>query len=205
MLILSANNHKDYSMTAISVIATELGFMSPDTFRNAIKQAVKAITKSLPATDGSIDTSSIRLVAADTDFFIDAKPDFIKERIVQVELNIDAKAALAPKGKGQNLSAVLKVEPNLLAEDKILKTKSKELYEDEIMTSLEVFIASRPLDGNGLMDLTEVRVTYFIDGSFAIESGIPVEPAVALSEQSVVLEAAPPDAIFAGVSPDVIG
>lgn len=186
-------------MTEIAVVATELGFMSPDTFRNAIKQSVKAITKSLPEIDGLVDTSSVRLVAADTDFFIDAKPEFVKEHIAQVEINIDTKASLAPlKGKGKG-AGVLKVEPDLLVKDKPAKTKRKEAYEDEVMTSLETFIASRALDANGLMDLAEVRVTYFVDGSFSIESGIPVEQSLAPVGQDVVIEAPPPDAIFAGI------
>lgn len=177
-------------MSAIAVVATELGFMSPDTFRNAIKQSVKEITKSLPETSGLIDTSAVRLVAADTDFFIDTKPDSIKETLNQVELKIDEKEALKSK---KDQGKIVKIEPAI--------TKTKDAYENEVMSSLESFIASRPLDGIGLMDLAEVRLTYYVDGSFSIESGIPVVASLALSvQEEVIIEAPPPDAIFAGVS-----
>jgi len=187
-------------MSEIAVIATELGLMAPDTFRNAIKQAVKAITKSLPETMETIDVSNVRLVSTDSDFFIDAKSNFIKETLSAVKLNIETKEALKPikdQGKSTILEPVEKGSP--------AGTKNKAMYEDEVMGALETFITSKPLDQNGLMDLTEVRVTYYVDGSFSIESGIPVvvNPTIPAQEE-VIIEGPPVDAIFAG-GPDIPG
>ena len=189
-------------MSEIAVIATELGIMSIEVFRNAVKQAVRAITSSLPEMDGQIDTSAVRLVAAETDFFIDAKPDFIKGSLALVEFNIDAKSSATGSTQGQKkASAVLKIEPDPAGKDRLLKTKSREAYEDEVISSLEAFISSKALSVTGYIDLTEVRMTYYVDGSFSIESGIPVEqPLIPSVQQEVVVDAPPLDAIFAGVN-----
>ena len=183
-------------MSEIAMSATELGSMSSGTFRNAVKQPVKTIINSLPETDGLVDTSSLRLVASDVGFFVDAKPGIVKDRLKQVEADIDTKSAADTEG---NL-IIVKIEPVLLTKDRLFKTK--EIYEDEVMALLELFIASRWVDSGGQMSLAEVRLTYYVDGSFSVESGVPVEQSLVLpvQEEVVIVDAPPENAIYAGVS-----
>lgn len=173
-------------MSKVAVIATELGHMTPAALRNAVKVSIRALVENLPmkAENGLIDVSLVDLDAASTDFLVNS------------DIADDTKISLVSVKDKIALARVAGLESTVQQDQRLAEPNSKEEYEEAALDRPDAFIVARPVDADGHLELADVRITYYEDGSFLIESGIVIEPAIV--EPEVIIENPPADSIFAG-------